>query len=70
MTDFDAACYLRELQELNRHSMLQTPQNQNFDTIWDCAFDHAIRALLERQGLSADSCSFTRNPNGSYSLKR
>lgn len=69
MTDCDAACYLKELQALNQENLLQTPKNQGFDTIWDCAFDHAIRALLEKQGLSPNSCSFTRNPNGSYLLE-
>lgn len=48
MTDLDAAQYLRELKDYNRDGKLATPQNTGFDAFWDCAFDHAIRALEEK----------------------
>lgn len=70
MTDFNATCYLRELQAMNRENTMLTPKNSAYDTIWDCAFDHAIRALLTKQGLTGgQTAAFIRNPNGSYSLQ-
>lgn len=45
MTDQDAIEYLVELQQYNKQGMMFTPQNDGPDTFWDCAFEHAIRAL-------------------------
>lgn len=69
MTDMDAACLLRELRQYNLEGKLSTPQNASTDTTWDCAFDHAIRALLRKAGYQADWDKFKRNPNGSYSVE-
>lgn len=67
MTDMEAACLLRELRQYNLENKLTTPQNTSMDSIWDCAFDHAIRALLRKAGYQEDWDGFARNPNGSYS---
>lgn len=48
MTDLDAIEYLEDLKKYNRSDKLITPQNKSFDTFFQCAFDHAIRALKER----------------------
>lgn len=48
MTDLDAAQYILDLKRYNQADKLVTPQNDKFDTFWDCAFDHAIRALEEK----------------------
>lgn len=65
MTDLDAACYLKELQAYNKKGVLTTPKNTYTDTFWDCALDHAIRALLEKSGVSEDCVTFSTTPNGS-----
>lgn len=69
MTDIDAIGYLQELKEYNRNNMLRTPQNQCHDTIWDCAIDHAIRALRERAGIPENALSFERNQNRSVDVR-
>lgn len=50
MTDRDAIKYIRELMEFNMNGKLLTPKNENlgYDTFYQCAFEHAIRALEER----------------------
>lgn len=50
MTDLDAIEYIEELKEFNSNGEMITPKNKNlgFDTFYQCAFDHAIRALKER----------------------
>lgn len=49
MTDLDAIEYIEELMEFNRNDEMLTPKNINgFDTFYQCALDHAIRALRER----------------------
>lgn len=49
MTDNDAIEYLMELKEFNVQGKMVTPKNENlgYDTFYECAFDHAIRALRE-----------------------
>lgn len=49
MTDLDAIEYIEELKEFNSNGEMITPKNKNlgFDTFYQCAFDHAIRALKE-----------------------
>lgn len=50
MTDLEAIEYLKELMEYNRDGLLSTPKNKelDYDTFYQCAFQHAIRALQER----------------------
>lgn len=52
MTDMDAVEYLEELKQFNENGEIVTPKNKGlgFDTFYQCAFDHAIRALKERAG--------------------
>ena len=64
MTDMDAACLLKELADYNAASAMATPQSGGFDTIFQCALDHAVRALEERAG--AAGTAYVKNPNGSY----
>ena len=52
MTDMDAIEYLEELMKFNRADQMTTPQNKKFDTFYQCAFEHAIRAL--KNGLTED----------------
>lgn len=66
MSDLDAAAYLRHLQQYNREGLLQTPQNHVHDSVWDCAFLHAIQALEERASVSG-RVYYKQNPNGSFS---
>lgn len=68
MTDIDAIGYLQELKEYNQNGVLHTPQNQCHDTIWDCAIEHAIRALRERACVPEEALSFSRNQNGSITV--
>ena len=50
MRDIDAVEYLEELKDFNAKGKLITPKNETlgYDTFYQCAFDHAIRALKER----------------------
>lgn len=50
MTDLDAIQYLKELKEFNLKGQFVTPKNKSigYDMIYQCAFEHAIRALKER----------------------
>lgn len=50
MTDLDAIEYIEELKEFNSNGEMITPKNKSlgFDTFYQCAFEHAIRALKER----------------------
>ena len=50
MRDRDAVEYIEELMEFNRQGKLITPNNEKlgFDTFYQCAFEHAVRALKER----------------------
>lgn len=66
MSDMDAACLLKELSAYNLAGQMLTPQMTSFDTFFQCAFDHAIRALEERADRT--NVQYTRNPNGSYSV--
>ena len=68
MSDMDAACLIRELQEYNRAGRMKTPQMDGCDTIFGRALDHALRALLERAGEKMEDVRFSRNPNGSFSV--
>ncbi len=45
MTDKEAIEYIEELMEYNRNGLLLTPQNNGFDTFYQCSFEHAVRAL-------------------------
>lgn len=49
MTDLDAIEYIEELKGFNSNGEMITPNNKNlgYDTFYQCAFDHAIRALKE-----------------------
>lgn len=69
MNDLDAVCCLKELRDYNFNGQLTTPKNSRPDTFWTCAFDHAIRALMERLGLKDDNVEFIKNPNGSYTAR-
>ena len=66
MTDLEAACLLKELSDYNMSGRMSTPQGKGPDSIFQCAFDHAVRALEERAG--RPDAKYARNPNGSYSL--
>lgn len=66
MADLDSACLIRELMEYNKEGLLLTPQMTEFDTIFDCAFTHAIRALEERSGYGVGEVEYKRNANGSF----
>ncbi|MCM1295889.1 MAG: hypothetical protein NC311_10135 [Muribaculaceae bacterium] len=66
MTDLDAACLLKEPSGRNAQGLMRTPQMQSFDTVFQCAFGHAIRALEERAG--AKDPAYAKSPNGSYSI--
>lgn len=68
MTDLDAACLVKELQEYNVTNQLKTPQMDEHDTIFGCALDHALRALMEKAGVKPEAARFTKNPNGSFSV--
>lgn len=48
MTDMDAIGFLKQLKEFNNEDNLVTPQNKHHSDAYECAFDHAIRALEER----------------------
>lgn len=65
MTDIDAAGYIRELMEYNAQSVFLTPKNNGFDTFFQCAMSHALRALEERAGVH-NQVFYQANPNGSY----
>lgn len=67
MTDMDAACLIQELKEYNRAGQMRTPQMDGPDTIFGCALDHAVRALVERAGMKLPNVRFDKNPNGSFS---
>lgn len=66
MTDVEAAAYLRELKDYNGQGLMSTPATRPGlpDTFFDCAFDHAIRALERNSG--AQGVEYNKNPNGSY----
>lgn len=53
MSDLEAIEYIKELMEYNRGGELVTPKNKElgYDTFYQCAFQHAIRALEERSGV-------------------
>lgn len=68
MTDLEAAACLKELQDYNLRGLLKTPQNEDMDSFWDCAFNHAIRALEERADCEG-RVTYRKNPNGSYTAQ-
>ena len=66
MTDLDAAAYLKKLRDYNQQGSMPTPASPHGrDPFFDCALDHAIRALEERSGASA--VTYRKHPNGGYS---
>ena len=64
MSDMDAACLIRELQEYNRAGRMKTPQMDGCDTIFGCALDHALRALWSGQGRRWRMCVSPGIPTG------
>jgi len=65
MSDLDAAAYLRELSDYNSSGCMSTPAcPEGKDTFFQCAFDHAIRALEERAGVK--NVRYVKNLNGTY----
>lgn len=48
MSDLDAVLCLDELRAYNMQHKLRTPKNNSMSPIWDCALDHAVRALTEK----------------------
>jgi len=69
VTDLDAAAYLKELSDYNNSGCMVTPAcPEGRDTSFQCAFDHAIRALEERAGVKTSVC-YTKNANGTYTAR-
>lgn len=54
MTDLDAIEYLQELKEFNVQNQFITPKNKTlgYDTIYQCVFERAIRALKEQMSIN------------------
>lgn len=67
MTDLDAACLLKELSGYNQAGEMKTPQMQEYDTIFQCAMEHAVHALEERSGM--ESVQYEQNRNRSFSVR-